>query len=107
MFTFYSPPPHVVLTQNLLRRRQAEAGLVLQSGRRAAVPQRAHHLPEARHFLPQGLTVLLALLLGGGGGVHFEVEDSGLDGIVVALRRRDKERPDEAFLQPSLTRVES
>lgn len=82
----------VGLTQNLLGRRQDEAGGggVLRVGRGASALQRAHQLPEKRHLLPESVDVLLPLLLGDRGGVHFEVEDSGGDGVVVSLRETER-----------------
>lgn len=82
------------LTQHFLWRSQtkAEAGVVrviLGMPHSTSTLQRAYKIPEPCHFLSESLHFLLALLFGNGGGVHFEVENTGFDWIVVSLRHRD------------------
>lgn len=89
----------VDLTQHLLWwwKTEAKAGgvhtwVVLWMDHGTSILQWAHEFPETYHFLLKSLNILLALLLGNRGRVHFEVENSGFDGIIVSLRQKDKDQ---------------
>lgn len=81
------------LTEHLLGRRQTDAEVgnrgVLWLDGRATFLQGPHKFSETCHFLPGSLHFLLPLLLGNRGRVHFEVENSCFQRIVVSLEQEE------------------
>ena len=84
------------LTEHLLWRWQTKAEVwhhgVLWLDRRATILQGPHKFSETCHFLPSSLDFLLPLLLGNRGRVHFEVENSCFQWIVVSLGQEETSR---------------